>query len=144
MPDAVICANNYIAYGCVNALHDRNIQIPKDVGILMFDDYPFSKILKPMLTVVNATTNYGENIYIVGNVPELGSWNVDECTEAMLNPGYPEWYLPVSVPANTTIEFKFIKKDASGNVMWESGGNRVIASSGEKSGVIDTEVYIWR
>lgn len=93
---------------------------------------------------VNATTNYGENIYIVGNVPELGSWNVDECTEAMLNPGYPEWYLPVSVPAGTTIEFKFIKKDASGNVTWESGSNRVITSSGEENGVIDTEVYTWR
>ena len=53
MPDAVICANNYIAYGCVNALHDRNIKIPKEVGVLTFDDYPFSKILKPMLTVVN-------------------------------------------------------------------------------------------
>lgn len=53
MPDAVICANNYIAYGCVNALHDRNIQIPEDMAVLTFDDFPFSKILKPMLTVVN-------------------------------------------------------------------------------------------
>ena len=52
-PDAVICANNYIAYGCVNALYDRKIQIPKEVGVITFDDYPFSKILKPMLTVVN-------------------------------------------------------------------------------------------
>lgn len=65
---------------------------------------------------VNASTNYGENIYIVGNVPELGSWNVNKCTEVMMNPGYPEWYLPVSVPAGTTIEFKFIKKDSNGNV----------------------------
>lgn len=52
-PDAVICANNYIAYGCVAALHDRRIKIPKEVGVITFDDYPFSKILKPMLTVVN-------------------------------------------------------------------------------------------
>lgn len=93
---------------------------------------------------VNAATNDGENVYIVGNIPELGNWDVDECTEAMLNPEYPEWYLPVSVPAGTTIEFKFIKKDASGNVTWESGDNRVITSSSEDCGVIDTEVYIWR
>ncbi|WMC94079.1 LacI family DNA-binding transcriptional regulator [Kineothrix sp. MB12-C1] len=52
-PDAIICANNYIAYGCVNALHDKNISIPEDMGIVTFDDYPFSQILKPMLTVVN-------------------------------------------------------------------------------------------
>lgn len=93
---------------------------------------------------VNAATNDGENVYIVGNIPELGNWDADECTEAMLNPEYPEWYLPVSVPAGTTIEFKFIKKDASGNVTWESGDNRVITSSSEDCGVIDTEVYIWR
>lgn len=52
-PDAIICANNYIAYGCVNALRDMQIRIPEDMGVLTFDDYPFSRILKPMLTVVN-------------------------------------------------------------------------------------------
>lgn len=52
-PDAIICANNYIAYGCVNALHDRGIAIPKQMGVITFDEYPFSRILKPMLTVVN-------------------------------------------------------------------------------------------
>ena len=52
-PDAIICANNYIAYGCVNALHDRNISIPEQIGVITFDDYPFSRILKPMLSVVN-------------------------------------------------------------------------------------------
>ena len=92
---------------------------------------------------VNASTNWGENIYIVGSIPELGSWNTSKCTEAMLCPSYPEWFLPVSVPANTTFEFKFIKKDASGNVIWESSSNRVITSSSDTSGVLDTKVYYW-
>ena len=52
---------------------------------------------------VQAETNYGENIYIVGNIPELGNWDPDNCTEALLNPNYPEWFLPVSVPAGTQI-----------------------------------------
>ena len=93
---------------------------------------------------VSANTNYGENIYIVGNVPELGSWDADKCTEAMMCPNYPEWYLPVSVPAGTTIEYKFIKKDSSGNVTWESGTNRTITSSDESTGVIDTDLLYWR
>ena len=93
---------------------------------------------------VKAETNYGENIYIVGNVPELGSWDQDKCTEALLNPNYLEWFLPVSVPAGTEIQFKFIKKDANGNVMWESGDNRVITSSSLSAGTVDTEVYTWR
>lgn len=93
---------------------------------------------------VQAKTNYGENIYIVGSIPELGNWNPDECTEAMLNPNYPEWFLPVSVPADTEIEFKFIKKDATGAVIWESGENHVISSSADSAGSIDTEMYNWR
>lgn len=93
---------------------------------------------------VQANTAMGENIYIVGNIPELGSWDPDNCTEAMLNPNYPEWFLPVSVPAGTQIEFKFIKKDANGTVTWESGENRVITSSSSSAGSIDTEVYTWR
>lgn len=52
-PDAIICANNYIAYGCMNALHDRGIVIPDEIGLITFDEYPFSQILKPELSVVN-------------------------------------------------------------------------------------------
>lgn len=93
---------------------------------------------------VQAETNYGENIYIVGNIPELGNWDPDNCTEALLNPNYPEWFLPVSVPAGTQIEFKFIKKDSTGAITWESGENRVITSSPDSAGSVDTELYYWR
>lgn len=93
---------------------------------------------------VKAETRLGENIYVVGNIPELGNWDVNKCPEAFLNPNHPEWYLPVSVPAGKEIKFKFIKKDASGQVIWEENiPNRSIRSSDEVSGVIDTPVYNW-
>ncbi len=50
--DSIICANNYIAYGCMLALKEENVNVPNEVGVITFDDYPFSKILKPQLTVV--------------------------------------------------------------------------------------------
>lgn len=93
---------------------------------------------------ISASTQYGDNIYITGNIPELGNWDVNKCTEAMLNPNYPEWFLPVSVPVGTTIEFKFIRKDPAGNVTWESGPNRTITSSSSSTGVVDSELYSWR
>lgn len=92
---------------------------------------------------VNAQTNYGENIYVVGSIPELGSWDPSKSTEAMHCPAYPEWYLPVSVPAGTTFEFKFIKKDGNGNVTWESSSNRVFTSDSTSTGVADTSTYTW-
>jgi DNA-binding LacI/PurR family transcriptional regulator len=52
-PDGIICANNYIAYGCMSALGDRGISVPEEIGVITFDDFPFSQILKPKLTVVN-------------------------------------------------------------------------------------------
>ncbi len=52
-PDAIICANNYIALGCVDALHIRGLKIPEDMAVLTFDDYPFSRMIDPPLTVVD-------------------------------------------------------------------------------------------
>ncbi|MDO4810474.1 MAG: LacI family DNA-binding transcriptional regulator [Eubacteriales bacterium] len=53
LPDAIICANNYIAMGCVDALCKRNMKIPQDIGVVAFDDYPFSRMIEPQLTVVD-------------------------------------------------------------------------------------------
>lgn len=53
LPEAVICANNYIALGCVDAIRDKGLNIPEDIGVMAFDDYPFSRIIEPQLTVVD-------------------------------------------------------------------------------------------
>lgn len=90
---------------------------------------------------VNATTVSGENIYVVGSVPELGSWDTNKSSEVMLNPNYPEWFLPISVPVNTTFQFKFIKKNSSGTVTYETGGNRTFTSASGASATIDTTTY---
>ena len=72
---------------------------------------------------VNATTVWGQNVYIVGNVAGLGSWNTANAI-LLSSASYPVWNGTLNLPANTAIEFKYIKKDGSGNVTWESGSNR--------------------
>lgn len=52
-PDAVICANNYIALGCVSALSELGLHIPREVGVMTFDERPFSQMTVPPLTVVD-------------------------------------------------------------------------------------------
>lgn len=52
-PDAIICANNSIAMGCVAAVRERGLSIPGDMGVMAFDDYPFSQMMEPPLTVVD-------------------------------------------------------------------------------------------
>lgn len=52
-PQAIICANQYIAFGCVEALRQHSIAIPQQMAVITFDDFPFSKVIDPQLTVVN-------------------------------------------------------------------------------------------
>lgn len=53
MSDAVVCANNYIALGCVSAIRELGLEIPKQIAVMTFDDHPFSQIMDPPLTVVD-------------------------------------------------------------------------------------------
>ncbi|MFF9003996.1 carbohydrate-binding module family 20 domain-containing protein [Streptomyces achromogenes] len=72
---------------------------------------------------VNATTQWGQDVYVVGSTSALGSWNASNALK--LDPAsYPVWKLVQSLPAGTAFEYKYIRKDASGNVTWESGSNR--------------------
>lgn len=92
---------------------------------------------------VNASTVTGENVHVVGNVPELGGWDPNLAPEAMMNPDYPVWFLPVSVPKNTSLQFKFIKKNGA-SVTWEGGSNRTFSSPASSTGTADTSTYTWQ
>ncbi|WP_330480340.1 carbohydrate-binding module family 20 domain-containing protein [Streptomyces sp. NBC_00724] len=90
---------------------------------------------------VNATTQLGQNIYVTGNQSALGNWNTDSALK--LDPAtYPVWKLDLSMPAGTSFEYKYVRKDASGAVTWESGANRTatVPSSGKVSLTSD----VWR
>ncbi|MFU8787239.1 MAG: LacI family DNA-binding transcriptional regulator [Candidatus Izemoplasmataceae bacterium] len=52
-PNAIICANNMIDLGCINALRDQNINIPDDIAVVTFDDYPYAIITNPPTTAIN-------------------------------------------------------------------------------------------
>ncbi|MGW4276120.1 carbohydrate-binding module family 20 domain-containing protein [Streptomyces seoulensis] len=72
---------------------------------------------------VNATTQWGQNIYVTGDNAALGGWNTGAALK--LDPAsYPVWRLTASLPAGTSFAYKYLRKDANGNVTWESGANR--------------------
>lgn len=59
-PEAVICANNPIALGLMQALLAKDIRIPEDMALIAFDSYPFSMFTEPQMTVVDV------NMYEMG------------------------------------------------------------------------------
>lgn len=92
--------------------------------------------------VNDAETDYGTNVYLVGSVYELGSWDTANAVGPLFNAtesiaSYPTWFYDVSVPAGTTIEFKFVKIDGDGNVTWESGSNHTYTVPSEGTGEIE-------
>lgn len=72
---------------------------------------------------VNATTSWGQNIYVVGSTAALRNWNTANAIP-LSSAGYPLWTVEVGMPAGTTFQYKYIRKDSAGTVTWESGANR--------------------
>ncbi|KAH7888840.1 glycoside hydrolase family 13 protein [Phlebopus sp. FC_14] len=70
-----------------------------------------------------ATTANGENIFLAGSLAELGNWNTNNSI-AMSPTNYPVWEVTVELPVNTAFEYKFIRKETDGSVIWESDANR--------------------
>ncbi|MFH8727633.1 carbohydrate binding domain-containing protein [Streptomyces termitum] len=72
---------------------------------------------------VTATTTPGQDVYVVGDAAALGAWS--PAAARKLDPAaYPVWKLDLALPAGTSFAYKYVRKDAAGNVTWESGANR--------------------
>lgn len=50
--DAVFCANDMMAIGCMSVLNDAGLSIPDDVGVAGFDDIPLAHYAWPSLTTM--------------------------------------------------------------------------------------------
>ncbi|MGI5214520.1 carbohydrate-binding module family 20 domain-containing protein [Plantactinospora sp. CA-290183] len=72
---------------------------------------------------VTATTAWGENVFVVGNVAALGGWNPANAVP-LGSASYPVWRGTVNLPPNTAVEYKYLRKNGD-QVVWEGDPNRV-------------------
>ncbi|MFY1703652.1 carbohydrate-binding module family 20 domain-containing protein [Micromonospora sp. WMMA1923] len=73
---------------------------------------------------VTAQTNWGQEVYVVGSIPQLGNWNPAGGVKLSTNSGsYPTWTGSVDLPAGTSFEWKLVKI-GNGATQWENGANR--------------------
>lgn len=78
---------------------------------------------------IQAETVFGQNVYVVGNIAELGAWNPAQAVPLTTGPGtYPRWTGSGSLPTNSAVEYKFIIKQDGQPVIWETGGNRTLTT----------------
>lgn len=55
-PTAIVCANNFVALGCIRYLYSIGIRIPEDISVVSFDDIEHLALIHPFLTVVAQPT----------------------------------------------------------------------------------------
>ena len=52
-PDAVFCAVDQLAIGCIHIFRDNGLQIPRDIAVAGFNDDESAEICSPPLTTVS-------------------------------------------------------------------------------------------
>jgi alpha-amylase len=79
---------------------------------------------------VTATTWFGQNVFVAGSAAALGAWDVSRAVP-LSSADYPVWKTTVDLPIGQQFEYKFLKKNPDGTVIWESGGNRHYTPNGD-------------
>ncbi len=62
----------------------------------------------------NATTYYGENVYVVGNTPELGAWDVNNALPmgaGEYTSSRPLWTVSAYLDAGETVHYKYVRQE---------------------------------
>lgn len=88
------------------------------------DDWPDQPVT---FTAHDAQTEFGQNVYVRGDVDDLGHWDSRGHRLSTDAASYPTWWSvePISVRLGETFEYKFtIQFPDSGDVSWENGDNR--------------------
>ncbi len=52
-PTALFAQTGHVATGALRALHEMNIKIPEDVSLLSFDNYPWTELVTPAISVIS-------------------------------------------------------------------------------------------
>ncbi|KAF1998194.1 carbohydrate-binding module family 20 protein [Amniculicola lignicola CBS 123094] len=72
---------------------------------------------------VNASTFFGENLYLWGNVSELGNWIPTDALAGSAN-GYtqdrPLWTFDVELPADSNVRYYYLRKEPDGSFLYET------------------------
>lgn len=53
IPNLIILANDLMAVGGMRAVQDKNLEVPRDIGLCGFDNIPIASLVRPKLTTFN-------------------------------------------------------------------------------------------
>ncbi|KAK4253234.1 hypothetical protein QN277_010564 [Acacia crassicarpa] len=68
---------------------------------------------------------FGEQFLIVGDHPMIGAWDPSNALPMTWSEGH-QWFVETDVPAEKSIQYKFILKSVSGDIIWQPGPDRIV------------------
>lgn len=74
-PDGLVCSNNFIAFETLKYLQRKNINVPGDMLLITFDNYPFAPYTVPSMSTVDI------------DVFDLGAQSAHAIISKLSNPG---------------------------------------------------------
>ncbi len=52
-PTALVAANNFLTNGAMRALQEAGLEVPEDIALVGFDDFPPAMVAFPFFTVIS-------------------------------------------------------------------------------------------
>ncbi len=114
---------------------NRLVTVPADGWLSTTDGWDAGATVAATLTL-HVTADPGQSLFIVGSVPELGTWDPGHAV-ALSQVDATTWQGQVTLPGSAFIEYKYIRKDAAGTVTWESDPNRTVTTPSGGSTTFD-------
>ncbi|KAL5220962.1 hypothetical protein ABZP36_025675 [Zizania latifolia] len=124
----VTCESNLHRFNDpVDEAVDHSVQLDNDevafTEILPPDDVPMKTV--HVKFVLQKQCAFGQRFLVVGEDPALGLWDPVKASALDWSEDHV-WTVKKELPANRSIEFKFLLQDPSGQVHWQHGHNRIL------------------
>ncbi|XVF08260.1 hypothetical protein REPUB_Repub06bG0211500 [Reevesia pubescens] len=82
--------------------------------------------------------SFGEHFFMVGDHPMFGLWDPESAIPLTWSEGHV-WTLELDIPVGVSIQFKFILKTSTGNLLWQPGPDRIFKSWNTENTIIVCE-----
>ena len=94
---------------------------------------------------MNASTYFGENIYMTGNDSVLGNWDTSNADP--LNPGNytsdrPLWYLYIDLPASSTVSYSYVRQESDGSYLYETGNRTLVMPTCGSASLTEEDAWV--
>jgi len=85
---------------------------------------------------VGYRTDWGQNLYVVGDLEELGGWSTEKAVKMGWTQGHV-WTTKVTLPFSVMFHYKYLVLGENESSRWETGPNRSAVS------VVERHVDVW-